>query len=101
MQEHFNFWLEDLAQHKGKEFSDKFYREVIAPAVYLFLVLKEQMEELVQLEKRASKHGAQHLDNELRAAMAHVRHWEVTCYEPGRDEGFLAPDDFSQGSTLR
>ena len=25
MQEHFNFWLEELAQHKGKEFSDDWY----------------------------------------------------------------------------
>jgi len=25
MQEHFNLWLEELAQHKGKEFGDTWY----------------------------------------------------------------------------
>ncbi|KDQ59624.1 hypothetical protein JAAARDRAFT_192126, partial [Jaapia argillacea MUCL 33604] len=28
MQEHANFWLEDMAQHKGKQFDDPFYRSI-------------------------------------------------------------------------
>ena len=27
LQEHFNFWLEDIVQHKGKDFDDPFYRD--------------------------------------------------------------------------
>ncbi|KAG6907428.1 hypothetical protein DXG01_008893 [Tephrocybe rancida] len=37
MQEHFNFWLEEMAQHKGKEFDEPFYRKVLFMNVHHFL----------------------------------------------------------------
>lgn len=97
MQEHFNFWLEVLVQHKGKEFDDKFYREVISPNVHHFLRLKEEMEEAVDLHSRTKKHSAPHLDKELRAGMDFLRREEVHRYRPGRNEGFEAQDDFARG----
>ncbi|KAH6899406.1 hypothetical protein BKA70DRAFT_1437548 [Coprinopsis sp. MPI-PUGE-AT-0042] len=50
LQEHFNFWLEDIVQHKGKDFDDPFYREVVAMNIQHFLKLKDEMEGSVLLK---------------------------------------------------
>ncbi|KAI0055771.1 hypothetical protein BV25DRAFT_1776663, partial [Artomyces pyxidatus] len=97
MQEHHNFWLEDMAQHKGKEFDDDFYRKTLSLCVRDFLHLKDEMEETVELEERTKKHGEPHQDNELRAGMALLRLHEVNRRRPGRDHGFIAVDDFEEG----
>lgn len=97
MQEHNNFWLEDLAQHKGSEFDDKYYRNILSMHVHHFLRLKESMEERVSLKARGKKHGAPHLNNELRAMMGVLRDNEVLLRRPGRHEGFEAVDDFRTG----
>lgn len=65
MQEHFNFWLEELAQHKGKEFDDEWYREVLSMHVHHFLRLKEEMENVVEIAPHTKKHAEPHLHNEL------------------------------------
>ncbi|KDR64860.1 hypothetical protein GALMADRAFT_149230 [Galerina marginata CBS 339.88] len=97
LQEHSNFWLEDLAQHKGKEFDEPFYREVLSMNVIDFLRLKDEMEEAVVLKRRSKKHGEPHLDTELRTVMDSLREEEVNCFRQGRDEGFDPIDDFSTG----
>ena len=98
MQEHFNFWLEDLAQHKGKEFDDRFYRNVLSMHVDRFLQIKEEMEELVSLKMRGKKHGEAHKDNEMRQATIFLRKHEVNWRRPGRHNGFVAEDDFAKGA---
>jgi hypothetical protein len=60
LQEHSNFWLKDMAQHKGKEFDDPFYRFVLSMNVHNFLRLKEEMEEVVALKHRTKKHTEPH-----------------------------------------
>jgi hypothetical protein len=97
MQEHFNFWLEDMAQHKGKEFDEPFYRWVLSMNVHHFLRLKDEMENAVFLKARTKKHSAPHLNNELKAVMICLRDAEVNRRRPGRREGFEAIDDFTNG----
>lgn len=97
MQEHFNFWLEDMVQHKGKEFDDPFYREIVSANVFQFLRLKEEMEDAVSLKARSKTHKEPHLRNELAAVMNLLRENEVNRRRPGRHEGFEAVDDFSAG----
>lgn len=69
LQEHSNFWLKDLAQHKGKEFDEPFYHQVVSPNVIEFLGLKNKMEEVVALKRQSKLHGVVGLDNELNAGM--------------------------------
>ncbi|KAM6503971.1 hypothetical protein JOM56_000914 [Amanita muscaria] len=97
MQEHFNFWLEDMAQHKGKEFQEPFYRRVLSVNVHHFLRLKDEMENVVFLKARTKKHSTPHLNNELKEVMKHLREAEVNCRRPGRHEGFEAVNDFTKG----
>lgn len=51
MQELFNFWLEDIAEHKGNEFEEPYYRETVSPNVDGFLELKDEMEDNVALNR--------------------------------------------------
>lgn len=97
MQEHFNFWLEDMAQHKGKDFDEPFYRSILSTNVHHFMKLKDEMEECVSLESRSKHHSAPTVNNELQALMKHFRNQEVNKYRAGRDEGFCATDDFTRG----
>jgi hypothetical protein len=102
MQEHFNFWLEDLAQHKGKQFDDVFYREVLSMNVNNFLNLKDEMEESVTLKRRSKGHGASSLDNELRVAMNNLREEEAESFRAGRNVAAVDRDDLTEGTkTLR
>ena len=102
MQEHFNFWLEDLAQHKGKQFDDVFYREVLSMNVNNFLNLKDEMEENVTLKRRSKSHGETSLDNELRVVMNNFREEEVDSFRPGRNVAPVDRDDLTEGTkTLR
>ncbi|TCD67611.1 hypothetical protein EIP91_012176, partial [Steccherinum ochraceum] len=97
LQEFFNFWLEDLAQHKGQEFDRVWYRFVLSVNVHQFLRLKEEMEELVSLKARKGAHIEPHLRNELRELMKVLREQEVNLRRPGRNEGFVAVDDLKIG----
>lgn len=102
MQEHFNFWLEDMAQHKGKDFDEPFYRSILSSNVHHFMQLKDEMEQFVSLESRRKRHSALSTNNELQALMKHFRNHEVNKYRAGRDEGFCATDNFTHGlETLR
>ncbi|KAG6836416.1 hypothetical protein H0H93_008157 [Arthromyces matolae] len=97
MQEHFNFWLEEMAQHKGKEFDEPFYRKVISTNVHHFLRLKDEMEAAVSLKERSKQHGEPHLNVELGELMKAFRKAQVNRRRPGRDEGFHGVDDFAAG----
>ena len=97
MQEHFNYWLEDLAQHKGAEFDSKFYRDVLSMNVHHFLRLKEELEESVSLKTRSKAHEAADVTNELQAILEILRESEVNYFCPGRTHGFEAIDDFAKG----
>ncbi|KAG6835289.1 hypothetical protein H0H93_003080 [Arthromyces matolae] len=100
MQEHFNFWLEEMAQHKGKEFDEPFYRKVLSMNVHHFLRLKDEMEGAVSLKGRTKKHGEPHLKVELNALMKAFKNAEVHRHRSGRNEGFCAVDDFGKGITV-
>ncbi|KAI0054730.1 hypothetical protein BV25DRAFT_1996352 [Artomyces pyxidatus] len=100
MQEHFNFWLEDLAQHKGKEFSDEWYRDVLSMHVYHFLRLKEEMEATVELAAVSKQHISPHLDNEFLAALRVCREYDMHTYHEGRDYGHHSQDNFTAGVKL-
>lgn len=97
MQEHFNFWLEDMGQHKGTEFEEPFYREVLSPNVDDFLGLKDEMEDNVALQRRSKQHGSTGVDNELRAVMDFFREHQVNHWRPGRNEAEVHQDDFAIG----
>lgn len=77
MQEHFNFWLEDMAQHKGKEFEEPFYQWVLSMNVHHFLHMMDKMENVVFLKAQTKKHSAPHLNNELKEIMKHLGDMEV------------------------
>lgn len=100
MQEHFNFWLEDMAQHKGKEFEEPFYRWVLSMNVHHFLHMKDKMENVVFLKAQTKKHSVPHLNNELKEIMKHLGDMEVNFRRPGRCEGFEAVDDFSKACDI-
>ncbi|KAI0038273.1 hypothetical protein FA95DRAFT_1664884 [Auriscalpium vulgare] len=97
MQEHFNNWLEEHAQHKGKEFDDPWYRNVLSMHVHQFLRLTEEMEAGVQLEKRRKSHTEPHKDNELREVMRICRQHDLHHRQNGRDFGFHAQNDLAVG----
>ncbi|KAA1479037.1 hypothetical protein DENSPDRAFT_788720 [Dentipellis sp. KUC8613] len=100
MQEHFNFWLEEMAQHKGKEFDDPWYRDVLSMHVYHFLRLKEELAAVVQVAARSKSHTSPHLDNEFLAALRAMREHDVHRYHEGRDFGRHVEDDFARGIIL-
>ncbi|EAU82342.2 hypothetical protein CC1G_06652 [Coprinopsis cinerea okayama7 len=97
LQEHFNFWLEEMVQHKGKSFDDPFYREVVARNIHHFLKLKDEMEQRVQLQARTKRHTNPKLDNERNLLLSHIRQFQLNKYRAGRTYGFSVQDDFSVG----
>jgi hypothetical protein len=97
LQEHFNFWLEEMAQHKGKEFNEPFCHFILSINIHHFLHLKDEMEEVVSLRAHSKKHTAPHLDNELKELINHLWSAEMNAWRPGRNEGFRAVDDFAKG----
>ncbi|KAF9231417.1 hypothetical protein BU15DRAFT_68356 [Melanogaster broomeanus] len=72
LQEHSNFWLEEMVQHKGQEFDEPFYRQ-------------------------SKKHTSPSVSNELRMLMEKLHKLEVNWCQPGRDTGFHVDDDFERG----
>ncbi|THH07072.1 hypothetical protein EW146_g9429 [Bondarzewia mesenterica] len=100
MQEHFNFWLEELAQHKGKEFDDDWYREVLSMHVHHFIRLTKEMEANVNLKERRTNHVEPHMDNELREVIRLCREHDLHVRRQGRDWGFHVSDDQTLGYNL-
>ncbi|KAJ3485625.1 hypothetical protein NLI96_g4817 [Meripilus lineatus] len=99
MQEHFNLWLEELAQYKGKEFSDPWYRLVLSMHVHHFLRLKEEMEKMVELVPRRKGHTEPHLDNEFSEILRIFRERNIHRFHEGRDFGHHSKDHFTIGTT--
>src|SRR5882724_11466304 len=87
MQEHFNFWLEDLAQYKCKDFDDKFYRDVLLMHVNDFLHLTQKMESDVGLTAQRKTHTAPHIDNELHEVMWICREHDLHHHHTSCDLG--------------
>ncbi|EGO30787.1 hypothetical protein SERLADRAFT_404803 [Serpula lacrymans var. lacrymans S7.9] len=100
LQEHSNFWLEEIVQHKRKEFDDPYYCWVISMHVLFFLHLKEEMEGMVLLQPWTKSHGTRGDKNELQVIMKKLWKEEVHRRRPGQDLGFLAQDDFDVGLDL-
>ena len=97
IQEHYNFWLEDLAQHKGIKFDDHFYWNVLFMHIHHFLYLKEEMEEHVLLKAWGKKYSKPHLNNELRTMMNILRENEAMLKVPGHNFDFKAIDNLQAG----
>ena len=97
MQEHYNFWLEELAQHKGKDFDDVWYRFVLSMHIHHFLCLKEEFEEMMDLAPRRKNHTEPHLNNELREALRIFRDKDIHCCHKGRDMGYHSKDHLTEG----
>ncbi|THH07257.1 hypothetical protein EW146_g9376 [Bondarzewia mesenterica] len=100
MQEHFNFWLEELAQHKGKEFDDDWYWEVLSMHVHHFIRLTKEMEANVNLKECRTNHVEPHMDNELREVIRLCREHDLHVRRQGRDWGFHISDDQTLGYNL-
>ncbi|ETW84935.1 hypothetical protein HETIRDRAFT_311808 [Heterobasidion irregulare TC 32-1] len=66
MQEHFNKYLEEFAQHKEKEFGDEWYRDVLSIHIHNFMHLSNEIEEAVNLTDRSSHHINKCINNKLR-----------------------------------
>ncbi|KAI0038499.1 hypothetical protein FA95DRAFT_1505585, partial [Auriscalpium vulgare] len=97
MQEHFNKWLEEHAQHTGKQFDDPWYRNVLSMHVHQFLRLTRELEKDVHLEARRKSHTEPHKDNELREVIRICHQHDLHLRRNGRDFGHHAQDDFSVG----
>ncbi|KAJ3488897.1 hypothetical protein NLI96_g2538 [Meripilus lineatus] len=97
MQERFNLLLEEFSKHKGQEFSNPWYRLVIAMHVHRFLRLKEEMEDMVDLVPRRKAHSEPHLDNEFNEVLRLFREWGIHTFKAGRDLGHHAQDQFARG----
>ncbi|VDB84770.1 unnamed protein product [Peniophora sp. CBMAI 1063] len=97
MQEHFNFWLEELSQHKGKQFDDHWFRRTISPHVHRFLRIKDQMEASVALKPRRKEHTEPPKTNEIREAMRLCRQADLHRRHDGRLCGSKAEDHFAKG----
>src|SRR5882762_8216803 len=100
MQEHHNFWLKELAQHKGKEFSDNWYRDVLSMHVHHFLRLKEEMENNMDITLKKKTHTSPHLDNEVLATIRACHEHDLHKYHRGCALGHSAVDDFAAGILL-
>ncbi|ETW78876.1 hypothetical protein HETIRDRAFT_428657 [Heterobasidion irregulare TC 32-1] len=72
MQEHFNFWLEELTQHKGKEFGDEWYRHMLAMHIYHFLRLKEEMKSSIPLVRQNKGHTHMDIHNKVPKSCAYA-----------------------------
>jgi len=97
MQEHFNLWLEELAQHKGNEFGDTWYRDTLSMHVYNFLRLTDEMENSVELGTWTKTHTEPHLDNKLLAVIQICHEYDLHNMQRGCDFGFHTSNDFEQG----
>ena len=69
--------VEDLVQYKGKEFNDKFYRDVLSMHVDNFLHLTQKMESDVGLTTQRKTHTALCIDNELHEVMQSCREHDL------------------------
>ncbi|KAI0260320.1 hypothetical protein BC834DRAFT_832002 [Gloeopeniophorella convolvens] len=97
MQEHFNHWLAQLAQHKGKEYDHPWYREILSLQVDSILHITREMEQNARLEARRKAHTSPHLNFELIEIMKSCKKFQLHVRCDGRDFGFHAKDHFSAG----
>ncbi|KAK7059604.1 hypothetical protein R3P38DRAFT_2388527, partial [Favolaschia claudopus] len=96
-QEDFNKWLEELVEHHGGDFDDRFYRHTLAPNVFHFLRFKEQIEEAFELKQRSKTHGAPHLRNEFQQLLRMHKEDELHLFRPHRTYGQAAINHLGTG----
>ncbi|KAF7293112.1 hypothetical protein MKEN_01468500 [Mycena kentingensis (nom. inval.)] len=97
VQEDFNKWLEEMVEHKGANFDDKFYRTTLAPNVMHFLRLKEVFESAFDLKTRSKKHSAPHLRNEFQQLLRIYKDEELHLFRSGRTMGHIATNFYERG----
>ncbi|KAJ7447560.1 hypothetical protein B0H11DRAFT_1878681 [Mycena galericulata] len=96
-QEGFNKWLEEMVEHKGGDFDDHFYRHTLAPNVFHFLRIKEQMEEAFQMKHRGKTHSAPHQRNEFQQLLRMHKEDELHLFRPGRTMKHAAVNYLERG----
>ncbi|KAJ6568126.1 hypothetical protein B0H10DRAFT_1658796, partial [Mycena sp. CBHHK59/15] len=96
-QEGFNKWLEEMVEHKGGDFDDHFYRHTLAPNVFHFLRIKEQIEEAFELKHRSKSHSAPHQRNEFQQLLRMHKEDELHLFRPGRTMGHAAVNYLERG----
>ncbi|KAF8056279.1 hypothetical protein FPV67DRAFT_1678179 [Lyophyllum atratum] len=97
MQEHYNRWLEDMAEKMGGEFDDKFYRHTLSPNVQHFLRIKEEIESAFDVKSRSKAHGSAHLRDELQSLLRMYMEDELHRFRAGRSMGHAAVNTFNRG----
>ena len=84
-------------QYKGKDFDDKFYRDVLSMHVNDFLRLIQKMESDVSLTAQWKMHTAPHINNELCEVMRICREHDLHQHHTSHDLGFHSSDHFADG----
>ncbi|KAJ6622990.1 hypothetical protein B0H10DRAFT_1944291 [Mycena sp. CBHHK59/15] len=79
MQEHFNWWLEDMT---------------ISPNVQHFLKIKEDIESVFKLKCCRKSHASPHLSNETRILLCMYKEEELHLFRPGHTMGHVAVNRF-------
>ncbi|KAF8054715.1 hypothetical protein FPV67DRAFT_1657784 [Lyophyllum atratum] len=97
MQEHYNRWLEDMAEKMGGEFDDKFYRHTLSPNVQHFLRIKEEIESAFELNSRSKTNGSAHLRDEFQSLLRMYREDELHRFRSARSMGHAAVNTFNLG----
>ncbi|KAJ7493475.1 hypothetical protein FB451DRAFT_1490540 [Mycena latifolia] len=96
-QEGFNKWLEEMVEHKGGDFDDHFYRHTLAPNVFHFLRIKEQIEDAFELKRRGKTHTLPHQRNEFQQLLRMYKEDELHLFRPGRTMGHAAINYLERG----
>ncbi|KAF7371704.1 hypothetical protein MVEN_00026800 [Mycena venus] len=96
-QEWFNKWLIGMVKRRGGEFDDKYYRQTIAPNVFHFLKIKEDIESAFDLKRRSKAHTSPHLRDETQILLRMYKEEELHLFRPGRSMGHAAVNRFDRG----
>ncbi|KAJ7775506.1 hypothetical protein B0H16DRAFT_1757012 [Mycena metata] len=95
-QEWFNRWLEEMAGKRGGEFDESYYREIIAPNVWHFLQMRENMESSFALKRRGKSHTSPHLGWIMSCDWYEREEFEVMA----REEFEVMADEFCGPETM-
>lgn len=98
LQEHYNCWLEEIVKKSGRNFDDKFLRQVISPNVEFFLRLKEELENSLELYKRSKSHTSRHLRSEYKQLLTLWGEESLDFFRTERSMGHAAIPLFNSGS---
>ncbi|KAG6906503.1 hypothetical protein DXG01_013606 [Tephrocybe rancida] len=97
MQEHYNGWLEEMAEMMVGDFDDKFYQQMLSPNVQHFLRIKEELESAFGLEARSKAHGSAHLCDEFQSLLRMHKEDQLHLFPAGCSIRHAAVNTFGQG----